>query len=404
MLALIGGRVLPSPAGPSIEDGVILIRGGKIIAVGEKQHVRVPPDADVLDCKGKTITAGLWNCHVHFTGPLWASADTAPADQLTRAMRTMLTRYGFTNAFDTGSELRMTAALRRRTASGEVSGPTIRTAGEILFPRGAAAFMLADSSRDAGPGAPASPPRNLDLAQFEPTTPEQAVALVRRRIAGGADAIKLYAQAWWDTKLTMPHDVARAAIKEAHRRGRKVLVHPSGRYGLDLVAEGGVDILMHTTPETGPWPADLVARLKAQRVALTPTLKLWRFALMREGTPAAAAERFQEQGVQQLAAWFRAGGTVLFGTDIGYMTDYDPTEEYTLMAKSGMDFAALLAALTTNPAARFTGTKRNGMVVAGAPADLAVLDGDPRDELRSLARVRWTLRAGRVIFDAEKAT
>jgi imidazolonepropionase-like amidohydrolase len=49
----------------------------------------------------------------------------------------------------------------------------------------------------------------------------------------------------------------------------------------------------------------------------------------------------------------RGGGEVLFGTDVGYMTAYDPTEEYALMAKAGMTLLQILASLTAGPTERF---------------------------------------------------
>jgi len=67
----------------------------------------------------------------------------------------------------------------------------------------------------------------------------------------------------------------------------------------------------------------------------------------------------------QLRAWRGAGGTVVFGTDAGGMNDYDPSDEYALMAEAGMTFRELLAALTTTPAAIFGGTATTGRIAPG---------------------------------------
>lgn len=416
-LALVGGTIFPSPTQPPIAQGVLLIRDGKIVAMGAQGAVSIPANAQILDCQGRTLMAGFWNSHVHFTEAIWAHADTAPAAQLAGALRRMLTRYGFTSVFDTGSVLKTTAALRRRIVSGEIPGPTIRTAGMIIFPKGAAAFMLSgakhqDAALPVANNASAPPPSTPvngttpaasdlpDVALCEAATPDQARALVRDRIAGGADAIKLYVQAWWNLDLKLSPDVVQAAVQEAHRAGRMVLAHPSNQYGLETAIEGGVDELMHTTPQTGPWSDALIARMKAHHIAITPTLTLWRFELTRAGAPAAEVDRFQEQGVQQLAAWFRAGGTVLFGTDVGYMTDYDPTEEYLLMARAGMTFRDILASLTTTPASRFAPKSHAGTLSVGAAADIVALEGDPATDVHHFAKVRWTIRAGRILYDA----
>ena len=67
----------------------------------------------------------------------------------------------------------------------------------------------------------------------------------------------------------------------------------------------------------------------------------------------------------------------LFGTDVGYMSDYDPTEEYVLMAEAGMSFRQILASLTTAPAEQFGESKQLGWVAAGFQADLVILKNDP---------------------------
>ena len=72
-----------------------------------------------------------------------------------------------------------------------------------------------------------------------------------------------------------------------------------------------------------------------------------------------------------------AGGTVVFGTDAGGMNDYDPSDEYALMAEAGMTFRESLAALTTTPAAILGGAPTTGRIAPGEPADLVVLDGNP---------------------------
>jgi imidazolonepropionase-like amidohydrolase len=74
--------------------------------------------------------------------------------------------------------------------------------------------------------------------------------------------------------------------------------------------------------------------------------------------------------------------------------------EYQLMARAGLDAKRLLATLTTNPARRFGDRAHSGRVVVGENADLVVLSGDPMQEVMSFARVRYTIRAGLIIFDA----
>ena len=80
------------------------------------------------------------------------------------------------------------------------------------------------------------------------------------------------------------------------------------------------------------------------------------------------------------------------------MNDYDPSDEYALMADAGMTFREILAALTTTPAAIFGEPATTGRIAPGQPADLVVLDGDPSRNVRALADVRYALRDGAVVY------
>ena len=107
---------------------------GKIAAIGRAVQVQIPKAAQVIDCKGKVITAGFWNSHVHFTEEAWNGAANAPAEKLEQHMQEMLTRWGFTTVFDIGSFPGDTLALRKRVDSGEFPGPKIYTTAGAIYP------------------------------------------------------------------------------------------------------------------------------------------------------------------------------------------------------------------------------------------------------------------------------
>jgi imidazolonepropionase-like amidohydrolase len=217
----------------------------------------------------------------------------------------------------------------------------------------------------------------------------------------GIDGVKLFTGSWAtrDRIVVMPTDVVRAAVEAAHRRGKPVFAHPSNSAGALAALEGGVDVLAHTFPAGPAWDRALPRRMSEASMALVPTLKLWPWELGRYGVPAVAMERTQANAEAQLRAFVDAGGQVIFGTDVGYMTDYDPTDEYLLLQRAGLGFPAILTTLTTAPARRFHAGSGAGTIAGGSPADLVVLDGDPAAEIRSLARVRYTIRGGRIIYE-----
>ena len=158
----------------------------------------------------------------------------------------------------------------------------------------------------------------------------------------------------------------------------------------------GVDVLAHTTPRS-PWDETVIATMKERRVALIPTLTIWRYLGRHDRI--STQEESVTRATAQLRAWMAVAGTVLFGNDLGAV-EYDPREEYTLMAAADMTFPQILAALTTAPAERFGASQQLGRIATGLRADLAILQGDPSKDLQALGAVQYTLRAGKVVFRA----
>ena len=186
-------------------------------------------------------------------------------------------------------------------------------------------------------------------------------------------------------------------MNEAHRLGKPAFVHPNS--GADVLAalRGGADVVAHTTPRSGPWDETILTAMKERRASLTPTLAPWKYFLRHDRI--STQEQLVSTALSQLRAWLAAGGTVLFGTDLGAV-DPDPSEEYDLMAQAGMSFRQILASLTTAPAERFGESARMGRIAPGLQADLAVVKGDASKDVRALADVRYTLRAGQIVYSA----
>src|SRR5215207_4558628 len=103
-LALVGGKIYASPDAMPLDDAVVVTSNGVIAAIGSRSDVLIPSDARVVDCTGKTVVAGFWNSHVHFSQEVWKNAGSASAAPLQEHMREMLTRWGFTTVWDLGSD------------------------------------------------------------------------------------------------------------------------------------------------------------------------------------------------------------------------------------------------------------------------------------------------------------
>lgn len=383
-LALVGATIYTAPGDKPIQDGVVLIEGEKIAAVGTKSQMRIPANAKVIDCSGLTLTAGFWNSHVHFFERKWANAGTIPAPELARQLEAMLTRYGFTSVFDLGSMWENTRRLRDRIESDEVPGPRIRSTGEALVPPGALPSDTVLSMMGT-----------MKFPAPEIADPQQASSAAQKLLGEGVDAIKLFASSPRSSPLSV--ETLRAAVEEAHKAGKLTFVHPNSGADVLTAVRAGVDVIGHTTPHSGAWEKEMLAAMKQRGVALTPTLTLWEY-YARHGR-VSVQDQIVSAEIGQLRAWLEAGGTVLFGTDLGAI-DSDPSEEYALMSRAGMTFEQILESLTTAPAARFGDGGHLGRITPGYQADVVALAGDPAKDLRALTAARYTLRAGKIIYRA----
>ena len=376
-LVLRGGSVYASPDATPLTGAVIVATGGVITAIGRTGEVQIPAEARVIDCTGKTIVAGFWNSHVHFTEPVWKTSASGPAAPLTAHMQAMLTKWGVTTAWSLGTNPEDGFALRRRISSGEVLGPAIFFAGSI-FPKD---------------GHPAYLPAEIQLPEAD--SPERATRMAQYYMGLGLDGIKLFTGSYKGEDkpvVNMDAAIAKAAVDVAHAVGKPVFAHPQNTAGIEAVIAAGVDVMAHTVGRQPGYTPEQIASFKRQNIGLTPTLSL--FAKLP--IPPEIAARIVDNIVSQLRGFAENGGTVLFGTDVGYTQLYDTTLEYELMRRA-LSERQVLAALTTNPAAYFKAAKK-GRVETGFDADLVVLDGDPIADVRNLAKVATTIRAGQVIY------
>lgn len=368
---ITAGTIYVTPR-ETMRDGVIEIDRGRIAAVRQRTESDRAADG-TLDCSEATITAGFWNSHVHFFERKWMNAASIPAAEATTQLETMLTRFGFTTVFDLGSPLANTHALRDRIASGEVRGPRILTTGEGIVPTG---------------GMPSETVVNfMGLMPFpapEITTAVEGRAAAQKLIDAGADGVKIFVSA--QRGAALGGDVIAAIADVAHRAGKPLFAHPNRGDDVLVALRAGVDVIAHTTPFSGPWSDELIASI-SPRVALTPTLMLWR-SFMRHDRDA-TQRKIIDTELAQLRSWISARGSVLFGADLGAV-EPDPAEELALMKEAGMSVAEILESLTTTPASRFGIDAR---IKPGAAADFVVLNDS--DDLTS---VRYTIRGGVVMY------
>jgi imidazolonepropionase-like amidohydrolase len=388
-LLIAADKIYPSPDVAPLAHGSVLLRDSRIVAVAdERSRIAIPAGTHTSECRG-VVVAGFQNSHVHFMGGAFDGAANRPVAEIEQAVESMLTKYGFTTVFDTGSALADTLSIRARIENGEIRGPRILTAGWPLYPKDGIPFYLRDL-----------PKQVLDGLQ-QPADAAEARADVRDNLAAGADGTKLFIHTSPDgtSPRFMALETARAAAEETHARGKLVLAHPTSIEGIRGALAAGVDVIVHTTlGERLPWDDTLTREMVAKNMSVIPTFMLWPYELAKQNVPAEVIDRLVAATLAELRGFVAAGGQVLFGTDVGYMREFDPTPEYLYMEKAGLSSVQILASLTTEPAKRWKEDGRRGKVEPGMDADLVVLAADPAVDVRHFAQVRCVFRAGKLIY------
>jgi imidazolonepropionase-like amidohydrolase len=379
-LAIEHARIYVSPSDPPIDDGTVLVRDGVIAAVGSQ--ISVPPDARIISCDHCIVTAGFWNTHVHFTEPKWNMAQWKSPATLNPQLADMFLSRGFTTVIDLGSNPADTFSIRRRIEKGELTGPYIYTAGTALYPPHGVPYYI----RETAPGW-------MVRLMPQPDSPEEAQGIVRRNLNSGADVTKLFTGSWvaHGHVLPMPLDIASAAVTTSHLNGRIVFAHPSNLAGTQVAIQSGVDVLAHVPDDTRGITQDLWTTMVRKNMAMSPTLKMFT-------TTVTSDPHYMDPMYEEVRTFHGLGGTLLFGTDVGYMTDYSTEGEFVALGRSGLDWRDVLAMLTTNPAARMGVQDRKGTVTVGKLGDLVILNADPAADLTNYSRVQAVLRSGAVVW------
>lgn len=375
-IVLTGARIWSRPDAELSEPTTVLMRDGHIAEIGAE-----PPAGTLsFDLGGRVLTAGFWNCHVHFTGSPWHRSKTDTADHLQPFIDDMLLARGFTNVLDLASSPKTTKSLIERIDTDDLRGPEIVTAGPGIRPwRGMPFYVAADV------------PRYLHWAMPGPSTPIGAATAVRMQAAAGAGITKLFTGSYVTPTDVKPMNVsvARAAVRAAHARGFRVFAHPSNREGTEVALLAGVDALAHLPDET-EGTAALLREAADRGIRVVPTLHMFAATVTDDDTYLAPIR-------EALRGFIAAGGRVLFGTDVGYMSTTDTGGEFAAMEQAGMDARAVLASLTTEPA-EFMRRDDLGVVEVGRRANLTVLEADGAPAPADFASVYAAVRDGRVLY------
>jgi imidazolonepropionase-like amidohydrolase len=394
-----------APRGPS----TVIVVGGKVAEVRDGL-VPAPAGATVVELGNAFVLPGLTDMHVHFYSdgdPVKTRLEEATRDSedavllaATHAKTTLLA--GFTTVRDLGGEPRGIRALRDAIERGDLEGPTIVNAGQMLSVAGGHGD-LGGYSREA---YDAFHPKDYNNVCNGADDCRRAV---REQIRLGAQVIKFAATGGVLSNVAgglgqqMTAEEMKAIIDTAHGFGRKVAAHSHAQAGTMAAVQAGVDTIDHGTFLDEP----TVKAMIAHGTWLVPTMMAPRAALeqARAGklppatAPKAEAAAAAAQASHRLA--IRSGVKIAFGTDTGVSKHGDNAREFKLMVDAGMTPMAAIVAATTGAAEALGRSDSVGRIAPGMPADIIAVAGDPLADVTRLEHVSFVMRHGKVVSGAQ---
>lgn len=382
VLAITGARIYTTPYQEPIEKGIVIVENGIIKAVGPWGKIKIPKKAKILKADGLSLVAGFWNCHVHLMEEKWNNAAGQSKEELEKKMEEMFLRYGFTTIIDLATLHKENLLdLAQRVTKENLRSPEILYAGEPFVAENGSPLYIAP------------------LRLREVKNKRDVELHINEQVKAGASLIKIWSASPAKKGIVSLSDslIAHASLI-AGKYGLAVAAHPTNIRGADLAISNGVKILVHTSPDDRlPFPDSLVEKMIKKQVVLMPTLQMIKWELERFNVPS-KNDPLLQTGITQLSQFFKAGGTIVFGTDVGYMTVYDPADEYVFMQQAGMDYKAILASLTIAPAQVFGKQKETGTIEAGKKAQLLLLKEDPAKSISAFTNIAYTIQNGEIIF------
>jgi imidazolonepropionase-like amidohydrolase len=453
--AIVGGTVIDGSGGPPTTDGVVLLTGSRLTAVGPRSTLSIPAGATQIDARGRWILPGLIDTNVHLS--LYGGQNDRyetmvryqPRDRdiVLEAAQIDLS-YGITTVRDSYGALMPLVQVRDAINRGEKVGARILAAGNILGWSGPYSFSF---SRVMGQLTLFQEQMNDYISQgggeeLMAMSPDELRRALAAYLDKGPDFIKYGGTSHFSepTFIGFSAEAQKVIVDETHRRGRFVETHATSAEGLRIALAAGIDGIQHpemldgrdlpadvvstirqrdiicsmlTSTITGPaWQRHLKARKEAEtkrdeaeKAGRTPRREKTTAERRKEETDLGAGLESRRSNAQAL---IRAGCTVTPGTDSYWaaapeLTRTPKFDEQdhgigTIMAieglvELGMTPSQAIVAATRNGATAARMSKELGTIEAGKIADLVILSADPLADIKNLRKVSMVLKDGRVV-------
>ena len=395
------GRLIDGVSDAPRERVTIVVEGKRITAIEAGYRAAAAGD-EVIDLSAATVLPGLMDMHVHLTGEQSRNSELEAVkkgeadrayDSVPYALRTLLA--GFTTVRNLGDQFNVSIALKRAIDDGRITGPRIFTAGRAIGSTGG----HADASNVWGPYLYSDDPRLNTVCNG----PDSCREAVRQRYKDGVDAIKVMAtggvlsQAKSGTAAQFTQEELDAIVSTAHDYGLKVAAHAHGNEGIRRAVLAGVDSIEH-----GTFMNDETMRLMKQKgTYYVPTISAgkWVYERAQDPTffPAIIRPKALEVGplIQgTFAKAWKAGVTIMFGTDTGVGPHGGNAKEFGFMVEAGMPAMAAIRSATIVPARYLGIDDRLGSIESSKLADIVAVPGDPLADIHVMEHVSFVMKEG----------
>ena len=403
ILAVKAGKLVDPESASVLKDQVILIRDGKIEAVGH--NLPIPAGTQTIDLSSDTVLPGLIDCHTHLADgvheengdPVSIFRKTAAQYALESVPNAKVTlESGFTTVRDVGTYRALTdVALRDAINKGYIVGPR-------MFVAGAYVTITGGAGADTGLAPDIQLP--WDMHYGEANSPWEVRQVIRKLAHDGVDHIKILSSGAVLTHGSNPRsqeftfEELQAAVDEASHFGLRVESHAHSPEGIKNTIRAGVASVEHATmiDDEG------IALAKQHGTYLDMDI-YDEECIQDAGRKGLMPQDFLEHDAQlgqvqrdNFRKAVQAGVKMSFGTDAGVCPYGMGTKQFAMMVKYGMTPMQAIQSATINAADLLGKRDSLGSIKPGKYADLIAVSGDPLADVSGLERVDFVMKGGMV--------